>query len=410
MIKRTITNKILETIKTRPVTLITGARQVGKTTLCKYLVKEYGFKYVSLDDYNECNIAITDPQMFLKIHTPPLIIDEVQNAPRLFDEIEKIVNETKFKADNNYGMFVLTGSKAYNLIEGVSQSMAGRVSILEMNPLSSSEIFCQEEFPFVGDPLKAAKRTSTYKIGLEQLYEMIVRGFYPELYDNPDIDINNFYSSYVRTYLERDVSQLISIGNKLKFQNFMEMLASLTGEEYIANNFAKAIGVDSKTIQSWTSVLVAGNIIKLIEPYNELSVVKRVVRRPKIYFNDTGLACYLAKLNDPKTLMVSAFAGRFVETYIVNEIMKSYNNNGINANFFFYRDTDQNEIDLIIQNKGVLNLIECKNGVSYNASNIKAFSKLSKTKYLIGPSCIVCNTDKIYKIKDNVYALPISSI
>lgn len=410
MIKRTLTEKILKAIKTRPVVLITGARQVGKTTICKYIMEKCGFQYVSLDDYKERNLAISDPELFLKMHKSPLIIDEVQHAPKLFDEIEKIVNETKFNTGKNYGMFVLTGSQAYHLIEGVSQSMAGRVSVLKMSPLSSSEIFSEIEQPFDADPLKAAERTSTYKIDVMQLYQMIVKGFYPELYDNPDIDINSFYSSYVQTYLERDVSQLINIGNKLKFQSFMEILASLTGEEYVANTISNAIGVDTKTIQSWTSILEAGNIIKLIKPYNEISVVKRAIKRPKIYFTDTGLACYLARLNDPKTLMVSAFNGRFIETYIVNEIIKSYYNNGIDANFFFYRDADQNEIDLIVQEKGILTLVECKSGVIYDSSSIKSFGKLANSKYQIGPSCVICNTDKIYKIKDNVYALPITSI
>lgn len=410
MIKRTLTEKIIQTLKTRPVTLITGARQVGKTTICKTIMEKCHFSYVTLDDYNERNLAMTDPELFLKIHKAPLIIDEVQYAPRLFEEIEKIVNEAKFKTGNNYGMFVLTGSQAYHLMEGVSQSMAGRVSILKMSPLSSSEIFSQKELPFTPDPLNAAARTFSYKIEVEKLYKMIVKGFYPELYDNPKIDVNSFYSDYIQTYLERDVSSLINIGNRIKFQNFIEILASLTGEEFVVNTISNSIGVDAKTIQSWTSILEAGNIIKLIKPYNEISAIKRVVKRPKIYFNDTGLACYLARLNDPETLMVSAFSGRFVETYIVNEIMKSYCNNGIDANFFYYRDSDQNEIDLIIQEKGTLNLIECKSGINYNSSAVKAFEKLNKSKYAIGPSCIICNTDKIYKLKDNVYALPITSI
>ena len=290
MISRTILENVLHSIANSPVTLITGARQVGKSTLCKMIMKDHAFNYVSLDDLRERALAIQDPEMFLKIHKWPLIIDEVQYAPILFEEIERIVNEEKFKNNFNYGMFILTGSQTYKLMEGVSQSMAGRVSIFSMSPLSSSEIDNMEEKPFSIDIDRIAERIQSYKIGFDELYDRIVKGFYPELYDNPNIKSDMFYSNYVQTYIERDVQQIIKVGNKLKFQNFMEVLASLTGDEYVIDTIAKAIGVDNKTIQSWTSILVAGDIIKLIQPYNEMSIVKRAVKRPKIYFNDTGLA------------------------------------------------------------------------------------------------------------------------
>ena len=410
MIKRTVKKQIELSIKTKPITLITGARQVGKSTLCYEIKKEYGYNYVSLDDRRERIQAINDPELFLKMHNWPLIIDEVQYAPALFDVIESIVNKQKLETGNNNGMFILTGSQAYELMSGVTESMAGRVSIIRMSPLSSSEIYDKDELKFEIDPIKNNKRILNYHIGIDELYKLIIRGMYPELYDKPEMTSDSFYSSYVDTYIERDISQLINVKDKMKFQNFMEILASLTGQELVYDNIAKAVGVKVNTIQSWISVLIAGEIVYLLQPYNELSVVKRIVKRPKIYFNDTGLACYLARLNNVEVLKKSIFAGRFVETYIVNEIKKSYRNNGLKENFYYYRDNNQNEIDLIILENGTLHFVECKSGVSFNKNDIKAFKQLNDTDYKIGLSCILCNTDAIYTIDDNIYAIPITAI
>jgi len=338
MIKRTIYKQILNTIDNRPVTLITGARQVGKTTICKELVKDRGFNYVSLDNLRERKQAIDDPEMFLKLHTSPLIIDEVQYAPELFDAIEAIVNEKKFRDESNYGMYVLTGSQSYNLMQGITQSMAGRIGIIEMSTLSFSEIKKVDEKPFEVDIIKIQKRIETLKLNTDVLYKTIIKGFYPELYNNPNLDEKTFYSDYVQTYIERDVSQILNVKDKLLFQNFLELLASITGEELIYANISKTLGVTINTIKSWVSILAAGSIITLIEPYNESSIIKRIVKRPKIIFNDTGLASYLAGFNDAETLKRSRFAGHFVETYIINEILKSYKNNNEPCKFYYYRE------------------------------------------------------------------------
>lgn len=410
MINRTIKETIIKCIKTKPVTLVTGARQVGKSTLCYEIKKQFNFNYVSLDDIRERELAIKDPELFLEFHKWPLIIDEVQYAPKLFEVIEAIVNKEKLQNGVNYGMYILTGSQAYNLMNGVTQSLAGRVAIVRMSPLSTREIYSLDEQKFDFDLIKLFKRSNDFTIDIDTLYKLITKGMYPELYDNINLDINMFFSSYVSTYIERDVSQLINLKDKLKFQNFLEVLASLTGQELIYDTLAKAIGVKVDTIKSWISILLAGDIIHLLEPYNELSNVKRIVKRPKIYFSDTGLACYLARLNNENVLKNSIFNGRFVETYIVNEIRKSFLNNGISTNFYYYRDTNQNEIDLIILDGGVLHCIECKTGINFSKSDAKAFLKMKKSNYPLGLNCIICNTPKIYKIDDNIYALPLTSI
>ena len=410
MIDRTIYTSILNSIALKPVTLVTGARQVGKTTLCSKLVYDKNYNYVSLDNMAERKNAIEDPKLFLQLHPYPLIIDEVQYAPMLFDAIEEIVNQKKFEGNDNSGMYVLTGSQAYNLMEGVSQSMSGRVGIIHMSPLSISEIKGVEERPFVVDIAENAKRYKEYSLNVTQLFEQIVRGFYPELYDKDGLDSDDFYSDYVSTYIERDVSQIINLNDKLKFQSFMEVLSSLTGEELVYDNLAKIIGVSSVTIKNWISILVTGEIITLVQPYNESSITQRVVKRPKIYFNDTGLACYLARLNNAEVLSKSRFSGRFVETYIVNEIIKSYRNNRKDAGFYYYRDNNQNEIDLIVLSEGKLQLIECKTGTSFSKSSISAFKCLRSTSYKIGENAIICNTDVPYKLDMDCYAIPITSI
>ena len=411
MITRTIYKQIIKTIKNKPVTVITGARQVGKTTLCSLIEKDLGFDYVSLADPLIRNSAKNDPSEFLSLHPAPCIIDEIQKAPELFDYLEGVV-DSNIKKGNKKSLYVLTGSQAYKLMKGVSESMSGRVGLISMEPLSLSEIKGKEENPFETNIDNAIKRCSSYMIDTNEMYQYIIRGFYPELYDNLDLDASSFYADYVSTYLERDVSDFISIKDKQKFINLMTILASLTGQELIYDNLAKEVGVDMKTIQSWITVLIAGNIIHLLEPYYENSVTKRVVRRPKIYFSDTGLACYLARVNSTETLKNSYLKGHMVETYIINEIIKSYKNNhkDVDASFYYCRTFDKNEIDLIILCDGYLSLIECKAGEKYGKEDIKCFSALKNTKFKLHNSAIVCTTHTIYPISDDCYVLPISSI
>lgn len=409
MIQRTIKKPLLDSIKSYPVTLVTGARQVGKSTLCYELKKELNYNYVSLDDMDERQLANDDPKFFLVKHQAPLIIDEVQKAPILFEYIESIVNRKRLETGNANGMYILTGSQKFKLMKSVTESLAGRVGIINMSPLSFNEIINRKEIPFEVDINKVVDRCS-YNMTIDKLFEQITKGFYPELYRNPDLDKDSFYSNYVATYIDRDVSELIDVKNKLLFHKLMQLLASLTGEELIYDNIAKHIGVDKKTVISWISVLEASNIIYLLQPYFETSLTKRVVKRPKIYFRDTGLACYLAKLSDAKNLSVSHFSGHFVETYVVNEIIKTYENTNTHAEFYYYRDNEQNEIDLIIQRKGQLSFVEIKSGMKFSKSDVRAFNKFKKSKYVIGESAVICLTESVYKIDENVYALPIITI
>lgn len=410
MINRVIFKEIELSVKSRPITLITGARQVGKSTLALLFTKDKGFNYVSLDSSRERELAKKDPQMFLSLHPWPLIIDEVQRAPELFEAIEEVVNKEKINNEKNYGMYILTGSQMYKLMNNVTQSLSGRVSIIHMMSLSRNEIINRDDIVFNFDLKKIQLRAQENPLSVTDLFDNIVKGFYPELYSNDILVPSKFYADYVETYIERDVSEIINIKDKFAFRRFMELIASLTGEELIYDNIAKVIGVDKKTVISWLSVLIAGDIVYLLEPYNEISITKRIVKRPKLYFSDTGLACYLAKLNSGEILQASNFSGRFVETYIINELKKNYLNNGTEPNFYYYRDSNMNEIDLVIIDNGKLHRVECKTGISFNNSSVKGFKQLDKTQYQIGSKAIICNTDTIYPLDDGVYVLPLAGI
>ncbi len=283
MLKRTIYQEIIKTIKNKPVTVITGARQVGKTTLCSLIEQDLGFSYVSLADPLMRNAAKNDPAEFLSLHPAPCIIDEIQKAPELFDYIEGVV-DANIKKGHKRSLYVLTGSEAYRLMKGISESMSGRVGLISMEPLSLSEINEVEENAFKINLDVINKRCQHYMIDTNKLYEYIVRGFYPELYDNLELESAAFYADYVSTYIERDVSDFINLKDKYKFMNLMTILASLTGQELIYDNLAKEIGVDKKTIQSWISVLIAGNIVHLLEPFNENSVFKALQNAQRYIF------------------------------------------------------------------------------------------------------------------------------
>lgn len=411
MIARTIFKEILSSIDEKPVTIVTGARQVGKTTLVCQLEKLRGFSYVTLANPILQEAAKADPAGFLSLHPAPLIIDEVQKVPSLFGYLESEVDEKK-RQGKKTGLYILTGSEAYKLLSGITESMRGRVSFIHMSPLSLSEIKEREEKPFKVDIKENAKRASSLKLQTLDIYDYIVRGFYPELYDNKRLNPSIFYADYLESYLAKDVSDIIDIKNKSKFLNLLMLLASLSGEELNYSSLSKAIGADTKTIQNWISVLIAGDIIFLLQPYNENSLTKQIVKRPKIYFCDTGLACFLAKVGSKETLIASYLQGRMMETFIVNEIIKSYKNNRGEkaASFYYYRDSSQHEIDFIILEDGKLNLLECKAGEQYSSKDIASFKELSKSKFEIVGKAIICTTKEPYPLGEGAYALPISSI
>ena len=408
---RTILKEIIDSVDEYPVTLVTGARQVGKSTLVSYFEGK-GYKYITFDDTELLAKAKENPKKFIKDQGYPIIIDEIQRAKELFIEIENVVNDVKKNKGTlaAVGMYILTGSQKFHLMKGVSESMSGRVGIIEMEPLSQSEIHGWDEIPFEIDNEKLMQKTNDRFLSEDDLYTSIVRGFYPARWEIEGKPIKNYYSNYLKTFIERDVSELINIKDLRKFENFIKIIASLTGEEYNENNISKVAGIDNKTVESWLSILIVSNLVTLVAPYYEDSINKRIVKKNKIYFNDTGLACYLIGIDSPKTLKLSDFKGRIVETYIHNEICKSYKNNNIEIQMFYYRDNNQNEIDFIILRDGNLYFIEAKSGKQYGVNDIKGFKQLLNTKYNIAGQCIICCSEEMYRISSQIYAFPIRCI
>ena len=386
------------------VLLITGSRQVGKSTLLKEeLLPEY--EYVTLDDFTELSLAQNDPALFFKNHPLPVIIDEVQRAPNLFLQIKLLADNS-----NEKGQIILTGSQSYRLLSKAADSLAGRVCIINMASLSLREKFSIDfntEFLPTADYVESRKKSI---IPYGNLWNHIWRGSMPELADD-SIEWEPFYRSYIRTYLDRDVADIITAKNLVKFHNFMQCIAARVGELFNAESLARDVGVTSKTIAEWTSILESSGVIRLLQPY-EKNVSNRAIKTPKIYFMDTGLVCFLVGWTSAQVAMNGAMAGGLFENFVVSEIIKSYYNAGHETEkIYFYRDKDKREIDLIIEKDNTLYPVEIKKSARPGIEMAKHFSVLSKIAGLsVGQGCIICQCDKSLYLRDDVVALPIEYI
>ncbi len=399
IIERAMAEKVKKYSKFRKVILITGSRQIGKTTLLKE-IKEKERNYVSLDDLNIRAIANKDPKLFMETYTPPIIIDEIQYAPDLLSYIKLNVD-----SKNKNGEYWLTGSQKFHLMKGVSESLAGRVGILEMNPLSYNEKYKLKTTLF--DPRKIEKKEY---IPPKILFEEIFKGGMPEYYTT-DIERNMFFDDYIKTYIERDVRDLTQVGNIVSFHQFLISVASRTGEVLNYNSLAEDAGISEKTAKTWLSILVNSNLVYLLEPYLS-SELKRATKAPKIYFMDTGLCSYLCGWENYTTLMNSSVSGHYLETFVISELIKNKNNadSNLNYNLYYYRDKDGKEIDLIISFNNTLYPFEIKKTATPDKSMIKHFSILSNTKKEIGNGGLICLCPDILPIDENNKAIPISSI
>ena len=323
-IRRSIEDIVLKSEKTFKSILVTGARQTGKSTVLQKLFPEK--KYVPVDDPFIEEQAVEQPEMFMMLNPPPVIYDEVQRAPNLFRYI-------KIKCDESdeRGLFCLSGSQPLELMEGVSESLSGRIGIIELSGLSMREIKGDSfNRSFVPTMEYVQERSKSVK-PFNNIWEVIHRGGYPEL-QNPEVDWSVFYSSYIKTYLERDVRSLSAVQNLDDFRKFMIAVAARTGQMINYANIADEVGKDQSTIKRWLSVLEASGIIYLLEPFSS-SVLKRAIKTPKVYFRDTGLAAYLTRWLTPETLANGAMSGAFFETFVISEILKSYSNRGIDYRY-----------------------------------------------------------------------------
>ena len=402
-ITRHIEEQILQASKNYPVVMVTGQRQVGKSTML-YHIKEEERTYISLDDINARRLAETDPALFFETYQPPIIIDEFQRVPELTLEIKRIVDERALRGEPNSGMFWLTGSQNFKMMHNVSESLAGRVAIFEMSSLTASEIRGERQSLF--DPeIDALKDRKCSKRNIKNIYESIFRGGMPKIITT-DIDRNRYYSDYVNTYIEKDIRDYAHIGKLGAFSDFIIYIAARTGQELRYTEIANSIGVSVVTAKEWISILERSGIIYILRPYYN-NISKRLVKTPKIYFMDTGLCAYLCKWPSAETLEFGAMDGAFLETYVVSEIVKSYYNAGMNPDIYYYRDVDKKEIDLLIMKDRQCYPIEIKK--SKNPTNAgKHFGLLKKFDLDIRPALIMCMSDEIVPYDRESYYCPIS--
>ncbi len=397
--QRTLSSVIEKATKSFKVVLITGPRQVGKSTLFEKLM-EPGRTKVSLDDFDVLTLAKQDPNLFFQTYKPPLLIDEVQKAPELLVQIKKIVDATDEK-----GLFWLTGSQKFTLMKNVSESLAGRVAVLDLQGLSQSEkLKNPDRGIFVPDmPLQTKRPIWSAK----ETFKVIHTGSYPQLFDGIT-DWELYYKSYVDTYLMRDVKDIVQLGNELTFLRFLKVLAPLTAQQLNYANLARNIDVAPNTVKNWVNILQTLGIIYLLQPYFENNIGKRLVKSPKVYFMDTGLCAYLCAIKTSDALMESYLSGEFVETYAVSEIIKSYIHNGKTPNIYYCRTLNQEEIDVVIEQNDKVYPIEIKQTATPNISMAKNFKLVDKQKKGIG--CILCLSEKFIPINKDLYVIPISYI
>ena len=418
-IKRHIEDVIERRAKNSKAILLTGPRQVGKSTLFRYLFSSVN--QVTFDDDLLLAQAEEDMNLFLLNNPSPLMIDEVQKCPSIFNKLKIVLDNTDCCSN-----FYLTGSQKLQLMEGVSESLAGRVSVVELEGLSLREIY---NVPFMKHFVPTQEyinqREGVLRNYRNKLWETIHRGSYPEMYSNPEREWVDFYQSYVKTYLERDVNKLIKAKNHLTFVKFLTCVAARIGQVINYANISSEVGVSEITVKEWISILEKNGIIYILKPYTS-SALNRAIRTPKLYFRDTGLCCYLTRWLTPDTLKNGAMAGAMFETFVINEILKSYSNESLEYDFnvFYYNGKDKKkkkengeeievdgEIDLILEENGILYPVEIKMSASPKADMASEFDVLNGIpNKKRGMGTIICLYDKKLYLRENLVVLPLEYI
>ena len=401
-ISRHLENVVNQVTKEYPVVLITGPRQVGKTTMLQKLMEGTDRGYVSLDDLNERSIAKSDPELFLQLHKPPVLIDEVQYAPELFTYI-------KIHVDKNHepGAFWLTGSQIFKLMQGVQESLAGRVAVLSMTSLSQSEINGGTAEPFTVDlEALSAREEGREPADTRAIFDRIYKGSMPAIVSGANSSSQIFYSSYLSTYIERDVKELSDTIDSLKFLRFITAVAARCSQMLNVAEIARDADINQIQAKNWLGILETLGIIFYLHPYSN-NLLKRLVKTPKLYFYDTGLVCYLTKWSSAETLESGAMNGAILENYVVAEIMKTYLNSGKEPYLYYYRDKDAREIDIVLEHDGVLNPIEIKKTANPGTELIKVFDLLDKSSTPRSKGAVICMKPGLSAIDSDNYIVPI---
>lgn len=406
-IMRAMESTFLRLSKQFPVLLLTGPRQVGKTTMLLKLAHEENTdrEYVTLDDLTERQMAKNDPKLFLQIHKPPLFIDEVQYAPELFTYIKIHVDQNLQSGD-----FWLTGSQVFKLMEGVQESLAGRVGLLHMSPLSQAEISGTATRPFKLDLDQLTQQIKERSpLDTPSLYQRIFNGGMPARISGRFSDHQIVYSSYISTYIDRDVREISGSVDSLKFMDFFTAAAALCGQMLNYKTIADASGIDQVTAKKWLGILERLGIVFFLHPYSN-NMLKRMVTKPKLYFYDSGLVAYLCKWSDGVTLMNGAMSGAILENFVVAEIVKSYENCGLEAFLYYYRDKDTKEIDILMEENGLLYPMEIKKTASPQSQLTRVFSVIDKASLGRGTGAVLCTTDRLSAFDRQNLIVPIWGI
>jgi len=385
-----------------PCVLLSGPRQVGKTTLIQNLPDAGEREYINLDDLDLRTMAKTDPKGFLQIHKPPVCIDEIQYAPELFPYIKMIVDTNRRPGD-----FVLTGSQIFRLMRGVSESLAGRLAILNMQGLSQSELTGLPNRPFFPAFEDFTDRRLKPMPDAPTMFRQIFRGEMPAVVTGLYPDAARFYSAYLSTYLQRDIRDISKGIDDLKFASFITACACRTAQILNVAEIARDAGIDVSTASNWLNLLEMLGIIFYLHPYSN-NLLKRTVKKPKLYFYDTGFVAYLCKWASPETLMLGAQSGAVFETFVVSEIVKSYYNEGLEPFIYYYRDTDAREIDILIERDRTLFPIEIKKSGSADKRDARAFSVIKKSGLAQGAGAIISIRDTFVTSGADLLLIPAS--
>ena len=401
-IRRSLEKIVLQVTKEYPVVLLSGPRQVGKTTMLKKLMEGTARNYVSLDDLQERELARTDPELFLQLHKPPILIDEVQYAPELFPYIKIIVDKEQKRGD-----FWLTGSQVFSLMRGVQESLAGRVALLSLSSLSQAEAYGGEEEMFTLDTESLLSRKKGRKLAdAEEIFKRIFKGSMPAIVSGNITSTGIFYNSYLSTYIERDVKSLSDAIDSLKFLRFITALAARCSQMLNISELARDAELNQKQVKDWLGILETLGILFYLYPYSN-NLLKRLVKTPKVYFYDTGLVAYLTKWSSPETLASGAMSGAILENYVVSEIRKSYLNQGKEAFIYYYRDKDAKEIDLVLEQDGELHPIEIKKSANPASEILRVFPVLDKSSLKRGNGAVICLKTDLSAFNKENYIVPI---
>lgn len=401
-LKRNLEEVIRQVAREYPALLVTGPRQVGKTTMLRKLMEGTDRGYVSLDDWNERNLAKTDPELFLQLHRPPVLIDEIQYAPELFTYIKVRIDRERVP-----GAFWMTGSQVFKLMGGVRESLAGRVAVLSLTSFSQAEICGAATEPFAVDfnALQERKR-GRKEAGVREIFERIYRGSMPAIVSGANSNSQIFYSSYLSTYLERDVKELSEAIDSLKFLRFITVAAARCGQMLNIADIARDADINQVQARNWLGILETLGILFYLHPFSN-NALKRLVKTPKLYFDDAGLVCYLTKWSSAETLESGAMNGAILENYVVSEIRKSCLSCGREPYLYYYRDRDAREIDLVLEHDGVLNPIEIKKTSNPGTELTKVFGLLDQASLSRSKGAVICMKPDLGAIDRDNYIVPV---